>query len=84
MADLKVIYLISGTDTHDTRVVIHSLEDFIAVTLCPLSTYFEKFVETQYCYYEPNYARLLVNPLNLELSKEKLLKPVVLYNALNL
>ncbi len=50
----------------------------------PLSAFTEKVVGTQHRYYESHYARLVINTLIHELSKEELLKLIISYSAFNL
>ncbi len=65
---------------HISQVVLKPLEEFFARSGRPLSAYFE----SQHRFYEPHYARLLVNLLIHDLSKELLLKSIISYNCLNL
>ncbi len=70
--------------TPKVHVVLQHLEEFVAVTGRTFGAYSEQVVETQHHYYESHYSRFLVNPLNHELYKEKLLKSIISYNTLNL
>ncbi len=66
------------------HVVLQHLEEFVALIGRPFGAYSVQVVETQHHYYECHYSRFLVNPLNHELYKKKLLKSIISYNTLNL
>ncbi len=81
MSNLKANNIITSIDTHNNHTVRQPIEEFV-LSGRPLSVYSEKAVEMQHHYYESHKARLLVNPLYHELSKEQLLKSIISYNSI--
>ncbi len=57
---------------HPIHDALQSLEEYVVLTGRPMSAYSEQVVEPQQRYYESHYARLLVNPLNHDHSKDQL------------
>ncbi len=75
---MEISSLIAGISMHPIHV------EYAPLLGRPLDAYSEQVVETQQHYYEPHYARLLVNPLNHDHSKVQLWEPFISYKYLDL